>query len=154
MTLDDAIRQMELAVWEMGEVFGGLSDEAVWARSHPRLWSVGELAAHTVYGTRRWLMPTLQSPLLYDEVRYYFYLAETPMRLDLGAAAVYEEVKRAHEEVAAHLRALQPDLNAPCPNVDGMTWTQALDYIAFHLAYHTGQMMSVRHLIGHETPDN
>jgi hypothetical protein len=36
----------------------------------------------------------------------------------------------------------------------GFTYGSYLEYAVFHTAYHVGQMYSVRHLLGEQTPDN
>jgi uncharacterized damage-inducible protein DinB len=49
---------------------------------------------------------------------------------------------------------MQPDFSAKLPNRDDWAWGDTLQYMAFHIAYHTGQMYSARHLMGHETANN
>ncbi len=154
MTLEEALKPMDSAIWEMGEAFDGLRDEEVWLRPHPRLLSVGELAAHVAFGLVRWLNPGFSSPLAVREAGYYPDSVDQPLRLDLTADATYAEVKRVHEACKAHLLALQPDLASLLPERDDWTWGYTLEYMAFHIAYHTGQMYSVRHLLGHVTADN
>ncbi len=39
-------------------------------------------------------------------------------------------------------------------HVQWETWGNLVQYQVFHVAYHTGQIYSVRHLLGHETEDN
>lgn len=145
---------MDSAIWEMSEAFDGLRDEDVWVRAHPRLLSVGELAAHVAFGEIRWLHPTLESPLALEDAGYYLNSVDHPLTLDMGAEALYAEIKRVHEAVKAHLLATRPDLEATLPGRDDWTWGYALEYMAFHIAYHTGQMYSVRHLMGHDTANN
>lgn len=154
MTLEEQLKPMDSAIWEMSEAFAGLSDADVWVRPHPRLLSVGELAAHVAYGEIRWLHTSLESPFATEQVGYYPETVEQPMTLKMGAAEVYAEVKRVHEAVKAHLLSSPPDLGAKIPGRGDWTWGYALEYMAFHIAYHTGQMYSVRHLMGHETSDN
>lgn len=154
MTHEEALTPLDHAIWELGEAFTDFPAEDLWVRAHPRLWSAGELAAHIAFGESRWLMPDLVSPLAREEVSYYAHLAEEPLRLEMNPEEVYAEVKRVHESCKAHILALRPDLDAPLPKRDDWTWGYALEYMAFHIAYHAGQIYSVRHLLGHETPDN
>jgi hypothetical protein len=74
--------------------------------------------------------------------------------MDLGAEALYAEVERIHEVAKAAIVALNPDSEDKNPYRGGWSWGQAIEYMGFHVAYHTGQMYSVRHLLGHETVDN
>jgi uncharacterized damage-inducible protein DinB len=79
---------------------------------------------------------------------------DKPLSLDMGVEALYAEVKRVHEACKAHVLETRPDLTSTLPGREDWTWGYALEYMAFHIAYHTGQMYSVRHLMGHETSDN
>ena len=154
MTHEEALKPLDHAIWEMSEAFDGLADEDVWTRAHPRLLSVGELAAHVAYGEARWIFPQLNGPLITEDVGYYLDSVGKPFSLDLGAAALYEEVKRVHAACKEHVLTTMPDLAAKHPERSDWTWGYALEYMAFHIAYHTGQMYSVRHLLGHETANN
>lgn len=153
-THEEAIHPLDSAIWELGEAFKGLRDEDVWVRPHPRLLSIGELAAHVAYGEFKTFFREFESPLLGDGVRYYPVVLEKPLALDLGAEAVYAEVKRIHEAGKAQFLVESPDLAGKSPYREGWTWSYALEYAAFHVAYHAGQMYSVRHLMGHTTEDN
>ena len=58
-------------------------------------------------------------------------------------------------ETMVDFMALSPDPATLIPNCQsGFTYGEALEYAVFHIAYHTGQMYSVRHLLGDEPPDN
>ena len=73
----------------------------------------------------------------------------------MTAQQVYGELLRVHQEAVAHLKALDPDLDTHIPGCPtGFTYGEYLKYAVFHISYHTGQMFSVRHLLGEETPDN
>lgn len=154
MTHEEALLPLDHAIWEMSEAFAGLTDSDLWVRPHPRLLSVGELAAHVAFGEARWIHPELTSPLNTEAVGYYPDAVANPFGIELGAAALYEEVKRVHLACKEHVLATRPDLAAKHPERGDWTWGYALEYMAFHMAYHTGQMYSVRHLMGHETADN
>ena len=149
------IAALDTAHWELGEGFKGLPDEDVWKRPHPRLLSVGELASHIAY----WedinaTGGTSDSPFLKEYARYYTSAVDAPLVMEFGAEALYREVERVHEVAKAALVSLDPDGDDPNPYRKGWSWRQAVEYTAFHVAYHTGQIYSVRHLLGHETTDN
>ena len=147
---------------EFATALGGLSDEDLWKRAHPRLLSVGELVGHVAYWQAVWItgegnhQPDLQtlpikSPFLNNGFRYYTNTADHPFRLELGTKAVLEELMRVHE--AARAFVAEKGIDEPYPG-QWQTWGNLIQYQAFHVAYHTGQAYSVRHLMGHETEDN
>ena len=165
--LDQLIKAWDEGHWELSEAFVGLGDEDVWRRPHPRLLSIGELAAHIAYceavritgpGTDH--KPDLadvpiKSPLIDWAFRYYLNTVESTKQLELGAADVLAEVARVHGEAKAVVTQVKRDSEDPLPRYGGMdTWGSNLRYLVFHIAYHTGQVYSVRHLFGHETQDN
>lgn len=154
MTHAEAIKPIDSAVWEMHEVFEGLKDADVWVRADPRLLSVGELAAHVAYGEVSYFLGEFESPLLTPSIRYYPHTLDSPLVLSLGAAELYAEVLRIHEACKAKFMQDLPDLADKNPYRDEWTWGYMMEYMAFHVAYHTGQMYSVRHLMGHETANN
>lgn len=147
---------------EFAIAFEGLPAEDLWKRAHPRLLSVGELAGHVAYWQAVWtlgggsdrpdlsLFP-LQSPLLDHGFRYYTSQVEAPFQVALDPAQVFAEVTRIHEAAAA--QAQGRELESPFPG-QWRTWGNFVQYQAFHVAYHTGQAYSVRHLLGHETENN
>lgn len=155
-SMDLLVKALDTAIWEMGEAFKGLSDDDVWRRPHPRLLSVGELAAHVAYGEARWILGegVVESPLAVPAASYYTSHADAPFALPMGAGAVYQEVKRIHALCKAAFEADPHDSEEPTPHREGATWGWTLEYQGFHVAYHTGQMYSVRHLMGHHTEDN
>jgi uncharacterized damage-inducible protein DinB len=148
------LKALDSCIFELGEAFTDFPDADLWTRPHPRLLSVGELACHMCRAEANYFSPSLESPLFVDQARYYPYSIETPTHVDLSASQVYEEMKRVHAACRAALEALNPDLASQNPHREGWTWGYSLEYQAFHLAYHTGQIYSVRHMMGHETPDN
>ncbi len=154
MTHEEAVKPIDSAIWEMSEAFVHLADQDVWVRAHPRLLSVGELAAHVAFGEARWILGEFESPFFTDQIGYYPTTVEQPLLLELGAEAVYAEVKRVHEACKAHFLTSRPALDAKSPFRDDWAWGYTIEYMAFHIAYHTGQVYSVRHLLGHETADN
>jgi uncharacterized damage-inducible protein DinB len=161
---------LDLAYFEVTEAFKGLRDENVWKRPAAGLLSVGELAGHIAHweavrlageGGQPW--PDLakcrvSSPLIDPRFRYYpLTLANPPseQQLAMTAEQVCRELLRVHEEAVAHFRALNPDLESTPPGWrPPWTYGESLKYMVFHISYHTGQIYSVRHLLGEEPPDN
>ncbi|MCC7230378.1 MAG: hypothetical protein IT203_08275, partial [Fimbriimonadaceae bacterium] len=98
---DEAHREFAIAL-------GGLSDEDLWTRAHPRLLSVGELAGHIAYGQAVWVLGpgsyrpdlkslAIESPLLDRGFSYYTDQVDRPFRVSLGTAQVLNEISRIHE---------------------------------------------------------
>lgn len=161
-TLKPLIDEWDEAHREFAIAFEGLSDQDLWKRAHPRLLSVGELAGHVAHSQAVWAMGDgtyrtdiaqlpIQSPLVDHAFGYYVHTVDKPFSVALGTAQVVEEVMRIHE--AAKAVALEKDKDDPYPGQWG-TWGYFVQYQVFHVAYHTGQAYSVRHLLGHETEDN
>src|SRR5947209_4403732 len=102
-----------IEAWDEGHrefaiALGGLPNEDLWKRGHPRLLSVGELAGHVAYWQAVWIIgggddkPDLEqlpikSPLLDHAFRYYTTTVGHPCKLELGTSQVLEEVTRVHE---------------------------------------------------------
>ncbi len=160
--MDTLIEAWDEAHGEFAIAFGGLSDEDVWRRAHPKLLSVGEIAGHVAYAQAVWTMgggnhsPDLaklpiESPFLQQAFRYCTSSVDHPYALDMGSAQVLEEVARVHEAAKDTVAGKEKD--EPYPGQWG-TWGNLVQYQAFHVAYHTGQAYSVRHLLGHKTEDN
>jgi hypothetical protein len=161
-TLIPLIEAWDEAHREFAIALGDFPEADLWRRAHPRLLSVGELAGHVAYWQAVWVMgggndrPDLdrlpiQSPLLAPAFRYYTSSVDQPLRLELGPAQVLAEVARVHEAAKAAVDG--KDKDDPYPGQWG-TWGNLVQYQAFHVAYHAGQVYSVRHLLGHETEDN
>lgn len=147
------VKVLDLGVWEMGEAFSGLGDGDVWRRADGRLLSVGELAAHVAYWEAESAGVMAGSALVDSVARYYSVTLGSPLVLEMGAEAVYGEVKRVHESAREVFLAVE-DLGEAHPSREGWDWRGILEYQAFHFGYHTGQIYSVRHLLGHQTVDN
>ena len=149
---------------ELTEAFIGLPDEDVWRRPHPTLLSIGELAGHIAYWDAVWITGSgpnsdlgdlpITSPLIDSAFRYFTTSVEAPVQLELGAQAVLAEVVRVQSAARDVVLKLNPDSEDKVPWSSTATWGQTLQYRVFHVAYHTGQIYSVRHLFGHETSDN
>lgn len=176
--LEIYLKLLDQGYFEVGEAFRGLADNHVWVRPAPGLLSIGEIAGHVAYWEAVRLAgddlgvplfgendspPDLtkcevSSPLIDNRFRYYSLTVDTSPseeHLAMTAEQVGAELQRVHKEAVAHLRALNPDLNsAPSGWPANNTYGGFLEYLIFHIGYHTGQIYSVRHLLGEETPDN
>ncbi len=153
--LELLIKGLDEAHWELSEALKDMPDADLWRRADPRLLSVGELVAHLAYGEAANLLGSqLESPLTAPQVRYYPYTVDEPLSLSMGAEAAYQELTRIHEACKAKLLVDRPNLDSQNPYRQDWTWGYSLRYMTFHVAYHTGQIYSVRHLLGHETVDN
>src|SRR5438552_9579747 len=155
--LEAYLRQLELDFFEVGEAFKGLADENVWKRPAEGLLSVGELAGHIAYWEAVRLAGEgedlakcqVSSPLIDNRFRYYPATLETPpseQHLAMTAEQVCSELLRVHEESVAQFKSLNPELESTPPGLPGWTYGSSLKYLVFHVAYHTGQMYSARHL--------
>lgn len=153
--LDLLIEALDSAHWELSEAFKGLPDEDVWKRPHPRLLSIGEIASHIAHWEDFNITGgTTEGPFTRQFARYYPVSIENPLVMDIGAEALFKEIERIHQIVKKHLLENPPNLEAKSAFREDWTWGYCLQYMAFHVAYHTGQIYSVRHLMGHETVDN
>jgi hypothetical protein len=160
------VKQLELSVFELQFAFEGLAHENVWKRAAPHLLSIGELAGHCAYWQAVRLAGDgddpgqcrIKSPLVDRRFRYYPADAAEPLSpqlLAMTAADVHTELLRVHGEAMAALRQRAPYPEDPIPGCPaGFTYGAYLAYAGFHLAYHIGQMYTVRHLLGDATPDN
>lgn len=171
-TIDTYIQMLDLCYFEVSEAFKDLADDNVWKRPAPGLLSIGEIAGHVAYweavrfagnnsdgsSERDLSKCKIESPLLDPRFGYYTSnLEATPTedQMRLTAREVYVELQRIHLEAMSHLRSLNPDLKSRAPEWShNSNYGELLRYLVFHSAYHTGQIYSVRHLLGEQTPDN
>ncbi len=169
--LDDYLDLLDMAYYEVGFAFQGLSDANVWRRPAQRLLSPGEIAGHIAYWDAVRFAgegadePDLakcriQSPLIDARFRYYTStVALDPIQLTMTADEVSKELTRIHQESMAQLRASNPQLDAAPPGwpqggPSGTTLREFQKYQIFHVSYHTGQIYTARHLLGEVPPDN
>ncbi|BCM93615.1 hypothetical protein IAD21_05506 [Abditibacteriota bacterium] len=163
---ETCLKLLDLGYYELKFAFVGLEDENVWKRPAPELLSVGELAGHLAYWEAVRLAGEgddlskclIRSPLIAQQFRYHTTtLATTPSEQHpmMTAKQVCNELLRVHKEAVAHFKEVNPDPATRIPGCPtGFNYGEYLEYAVFHIAYHTGQMYSVRHLLGEETPDN
>lgn len=150
----------DAAHWEFSLVFEDLADEDLWRRADPRLLSVGELVCHLIYWQLNYankLDPAanLDSPLRREGARYYLSSVDRPLCLESTVAEAAAELDRVQKSVKAVFLASGLARDTPMPfEGPGRTMGEFADYMLFHVAYHTGQAFSVRHLMGHQTNDN
>ncbi len=170
--MDTYLAMLDEGYFEVGEAFKGLADDHVWQRPGHGLLSIGEIAGHVAFweATRYasegkdggwdadFSTCAVESPLLDPHFRYYSQTvnAEVPPHLlKLTAQQVHDELKRVHDESMAHLKAEAPALDKARRGFNPkMILEDSLRYSVFHIAYHTGQIYTARHLLGEETPDN
>lgn len=164
--VEACLKLLEQGYYEVKFAFEGLASENVWKRPAEGLLSVGELAGHIGYWEAVRLAGEgedpakcqVSSPLIDRRFSYHPKTLATPpleQHLTMTAEQVCKELLRVHEQAVARFKALNPDPETRIPGCPtGFTYGEYLEYAVFHLAYHTGQMYSVRHLLGEETPDN
>lgn len=148
------------AYWEFSLVFEELNDADLWVRPHANLLSIGEIACHVAY----WLVTyankfntdgLLTSPLAIQSTCYYLHNVGTPVQVDMGVQEVSAEVERIQKAAKSVFLAASPERDEPLAfDGPGRTFGEFADYMVFHVAYHTGQAFSVRHLMDHKTNDN
>ncbi len=75
--------------------------------------------------------------------------------MKMTAEQVLTELLRVHNESVSAFKAFNPNLDSR-PEGWPAHWSYRsfVTYLSFHVAYHTGQIYSARHLLGEETPDN
>jgi hypothetical protein len=168
--LEAYLEVLDKAYFEVTEAFKGLANENVWKRPVKSLLSVGELAGHMAYWEAvkfagEWAEPEpdlakckISSSLVDSRFLYYPISVDavpSTQHLEMTADQVCSELLRVHGEAVSHLKNLNPDLEETPPGRPvGWTYGEYLRYAPIHIAYHTGQIYSVRHLLGDQTPDN
>ncbi len=168
--LETYLATLEMGYFEVSEALRDLADENVWKRPADKLLSIGEMAAHIAYGEAVHLSgeggkhpPNLEkcgvsSALIDHRFRYYPYtIADQPTDAQraMTAQQVRDELLRVHNEIVAGLRERNPDLQSPLDaDATFKNYEQALQYMIFHVSYHTGQIVSARYLLGENPPDN
>jgi hypothetical protein len=158
--LDSQSQAWDSACWEFSLIFEEFADEDLWRRPDPKLLSVGELACHMAYALCTYSEKVepgsgVESPLACSEASYYLHTVVEPVVLDMSVEEVVKEfdrVQKATKEV--FLRSGATRETPLAFDGPGRTFGEFADYMVFHVAYHTGQAFSVRHLMGHRTNDN
>lgn len=149
------LESLDQAHWELSEALGGMPDADFWKRPSPELLSVGELICHIATGEAASFIGREHSnPLVTPLAGYYESGVNEPFQLPLTVAEAWAELEAVHKACCQAFADLGPDLDALNPLRGDWTWRYTLQYMAFHVAYHAGQIYSVRHLLGHKTPNN
>lgn len=149
------ITALNTAIWELGEAMTDFPDKDLWTRPHENLLSTGELLTHLIGGeTSVFLGPNYEHPLLNSASDYYPHNLNNPFQNSLTAADMYAELKQIHQECINAYQKIQPLAEDRNPFRDQWSWGEAIEYMVFHFAYHTGQIYSLRHILGHQTVDN
>jgi hypothetical protein len=170
------LEQLDLGFYELTFAFEGLADQNVWKRPADGLLSIGEIAGHIAYWeavrlagegpielmaeSARAEPPNcrVSSPLIDNRFQYHTANLPNPPSgpmLAITADKVGAELQRIHKESVSDFKSRNPDLDNDAPGwPPGNTYREFLKYLAFHVAYHTGQIYSVRHLLGDTPPDN
>jgi hypothetical protein len=158
--LDSQSQAWDSAFWEFSLVFEDLNDADLWVRPHANLLSVGEITCHivyylTMYANKLAADPLLTSPLAIQDASYYLKNVGATIQLSLDVADVAAEVDRIQKAAKSVFLAASSERDEPLAfDGPGRTFGEFADYMVFHIAYHTGQAFSVRHLMGHKTNDN
>lgn len=155
-SLEVLMKSLNSSVWELGEAFQGLTDADVWIRPHAHILSIGEISCHLAYWeSLTFLGPDAKvSPIAASAAQYFTSNRDTPFHMEWGADELITEIRRIHELCKASLILLKPKGEDPNPYRPDWSWASAIEYQSFHFAYHTGQIYTIRHLMGHETVDN
>lgn len=163
------LSMLDLTYFEIGEAFDGLSNENLWKRPTPELLSIGEMACHVAYGEATRLAGEggkpvadpekcpVKSPLIDSRFDYYLNIKDQDIPaelMSLTSEQVLTELRRVHTETIAHFTAADPDPAANPPGWAPWTYIETVKYNIFHVSYHTGQMYSVRFLLGDNPPNN
>lgn len=158
--LDSQSQAWDSAHWEFSLVFEDLGDEDLWRRAAPALLSVGELVCHmahwqVLYANKLDPACGIESPLASEAARYYLSSVGSPLVLDMSVEEVAKEFDRVQKAVKQVFLRSDDERDTPLSfEGPGRTFGEFADYMVFHVAYHTGQAFSVRHLMGHRTNDN
>ncbi|MBL8061049.1 MAG: DinB family protein [Chthonomonas sp.] len=157
--LSTLLKLWDTAVWEFSLVFEDLSDEDVWRSPQAGVPSVGVQACHLARSENSSFGQSVESPLDIDGMGYFPYDPKAPLPIHLAAAEVFAEYERVHKAAIAWIHARgfalsDPYENPKFENHEGMTWGDRIEYMPFHVAYHTGQAYMARHIMGHDTTEN
>lgn len=148
-------RSIRTAIWELGEAITDMPETDLWTRAHPKLWGVGEILGHIAVGFSQNMLGGDENSVAGKEgPRYYGEGPEELNQLPLTCEQLYKEIQRLSELSFKHFEDSGQEMQDTNPHRPDWTWHQSFEYMAFHVAYHAGQIYSVRHMLGHETVDN
>ena len=159
--IEPILQVWDTGLFELKIALEGTPREDLWRRPHTNLLSIGEIAGHIAYGLVSHVfcqsnavqasdLP-VQSVLLDEQIRYFTVNIKKEFVADLNVESIIDDLENifsACRDVAAS-HAMEDSVESHWE-----TWGALANYQAFHIAYHTGQIYSVRHMFGHETEDN
>jgi hypothetical protein len=171
--MDEAVRTLVNA-WDWSYVdfdmaFEGMSHETLHRRASESQISIAEVAAHTIYSEAsiilRYLLDVPKEGwgdhfMLRDPYGWPPRILEVPSDPALLAMSVAEVKGAWRDHHQSFHRQLEPfQLSANHRFVD--EWSEAapdvetrLRFAAYHVAYHIGQIYTLRQVLGENTPDN
>ena len=168
--MEEYLSVLDMGYFEASCAFEGLKDENVWRRPASGLMSVGEIAGHVAYwqavqlaGENGDPLPDpsrcqVASPLIdraYAVPSSAVLLPLAQQNLHMTTSQVWDELSRVHQQSVAYLRELNPNPMSQAPTWSPKhTYGWLVEYAAFHVAYHVGQIVTVRQLLGDPAPEN
>lgn len=154
--------------FETNLVLGGIAAEHLHVRPAPTLLSISEHLAHVARSEASIVLRYLggqspetwtHSPLLHGVFGWPPTMLESPvshMLTPFTVEGITTEYLRCHE----HCYQMAQKLSLSSDHSFSDDWDRVvtvrdrLRIAAYHVAYHHGQIYSVRHLLGEETPEN
>ena len=160
--LETILEGWDTGLFELKIALEGIPQVDLWRRPHPNLLSIGEIAGHIAYGLVANVFGAMNersdlagcpivSPLLNESFRYFSTNHEAPVVLKLDVESVIAEIEKVFD--ASRLEVTQHQSDELVLS-HWKTWGALANYQAFHIAYHTGQIYTARHIFGHKTEDN
>ena len=168
---DEVLHLIEAWHWmyfETDLVLGGIQSEHLHRRPALNLLSISEHLAHVARSEASIIFRYLAgvephewpaSPLTSERYGWPPTMLEEPLHSELSAMSLGEitdEYLRCHDQCYQLAKGL--DLSADTSFSDSWdrvtTVRDRLRIAAYHVAYHHGQIYTVRHLLGEETPEN
>ena len=151
---------------DVEEALGGIDPDHLHIRPAPGTIAISELIAHIasteaqivvqyIVGHR---MDSCNSPIVQEDLVYPPRFSGEPIRASLSSLSL-SELKSELEQVHHLCYEAIKDLELPTEHVFDDDWAdtplgERLEYAAYHVAYHIGQIFLTRHMLGEETPDN
>lgn len=166
--VDHLVEAWHWMYFETDLAFGGLSEENLHRRPADGLLSVSEHVAHVARSeasiVNRYLFgqePNDWADCLFRQPEFGWppTMLEGPVNAELSRMTV-REVMDAYLEQHGRCYKLARGLDLEPDHAFEDDWSRVrtvrdrLRIAAYHVAYHTGQIYSVRHFLGEETPEN
>lgn len=151
---------------DLEDALSGVSFENLHKRLGANTISISEQVAHIASTEAQIVLQYIagrdmnesNSPIVHEDLVYPPNFSGDPIRSNLivmNLDDLSSELTRVHERCYEAIR----DLELPADYVFDDDWSdtplrERLQYAAYHVAYHTGQIFLTRHILGEETPDN